>query len=303
MNNLDLQIQTTASDGKHSPTECVQMAKANGVHTIAITDHDTVAGVAEALRVGKELGVRVIPGIEMSVAEHGMHLLGLGIDIKNETLLAALKKFAEGRIWGAQQMTENLKKAGFVVEWEDVMREATGAVVARPHIAAAVMKRPENRGKLGGIERKGDFIERFLSNTSPSYVHRTQIGAGDAIALMHNTGGVIFWSHPPIPDFVGQCGELEQFLQELILLGLDGMELLNPAHGEDDVRCIEALVARYKLLASAGSDFHERYNPTGETWPRSASTVGDYPTYGRSTEGMVKALDGAVTLRRSAGAL
>ena len=294
MNLIDLQIQTTASDGKHTPAECVAMAKQNGVHTIAITDHDTVAGVAEAMAAGQELGVRVIPGIEMSVEDHGLHLLGYGIDTGYERLGSALKRFEEGRIAAAKDMVWNLQQAGFVVEWEDVLGQATGAVIARPHIAAAVLKRPENREKLGGITRKGDFIGAFLANDNPAYVHRRTISAADAIVLLHEAGGVSIWSHPPIPDFVGNCAGMGDFLKELVGYGLEGLELLSPSHTEADVACLEKLAGEHGLLVTAGSDFHEAYDPTDVPLPRPATTIGDYPTYGRSLEGILERLDRAI---------
>lgn len=298
MNTFDLQIQTTASDGKHTPAECVKMATTNGVATIAITDHDTVAGLAEAMAAGTELGVRVIPGIEITVEEHGMHLLGYGIDITHPRLLQATKKFEAGRIAAAKDMVANLQHAGFVVEWEDVLRETTSAVIARPHIAAAVLKRSENLEQLAGVTMKGEFIDRFLANDNPNYVHRKTISAAAAIALVHEAGGLAVWSHPPIPDFIGNCAGLGKFLRELVGYGLDGVELLNPSHAEEDVRCLERLAAEHGLLVTAGSDFHEASHLTGVPLPRPAETIGEYPTYGRLTEAMLERLDQAMTKRR-----
>lgn len=300
MNPIDLQIQTTASDGRHSPRECVRMAKDNGVMTMAITDHDTVAGVAEAVAAGKELDVRVIPGIEISIQEHGMHLLGLGINITNPTLLVALKQAAENRLAVSRQMVENFRQGGFAVDWEDVLREAEGsAVITRPHIVSAIMKRSENAAKLKGITTKHEFFESYFTDQSPFYVRGSTITPDEAITLTHRAGGVAVWSHPPIPDFVGNCGALEMFLKELIGHGLDGIELFGPSLTEADFRCLEELAGRYHLLITAGSDFHEARPPTEEPWPRSAATIGDYPTYGRSLDNILPALDAAMEKRRA----
>lgn len=301
---IDLQIQTTASDGKHAPAECVAMAHANGVHTIAITDHDTVAGVAEALAAGHELGVRVIPGIEISIQEHGMHLLGLGVDTGNEALGAAMARAAANRLAAARQMTENFRADGWAIEWEDVLREAAvAALVTRPHLVSAIMKRPENRGRLAGVATKHDFFEKFFQDTSPYYVRASTINPPDAIRLVREAGGVAVWSHPPIPDFAGDCAGLESFLKELIAHGLDGIELFGPFLTETDMACLETLAARYHLITTAGSDFHEAYHPAGTAWPRSASTVGEYPTFGRTldVEGMIAALDAVLARRRVTG--
>lgn len=298
MNLFDLQIQTTASDGKHTPREVVEMAKAQGVEAIAITDHDTVGGVGEALEAGAALGVRVIPGIEISVEERDSHILGYGIDIANEALLGELEEFRQGRIDGAKKMVENLQRAGFVVEWEDVLREATGEVVARPHVARAILARPENKEKLGPISTVRDFIVKFISNESPNYVRRTHISAKDAITLLRGAGGIAVWSHPAI-HFTDNYEGLEKFLKELVGWGIDGVEVFNPSHTEDDSELLEGLAKKYNLLRTAGSDFHEKgeYPADSVTGLHSARFVGDYETYGFSTDGIIQRLDEAAAKR------
>lgn len=301
MNTIDLQIQSTASDGKHSPQEIVKMAKEAGLSVIALTDHDTIGGVSEALLAGGEFGVRVIPGIELSVEEHGVHILGYGIDHRNEKLLSELEKFREQRISGAKKMIENLKSAGFVLEWEDVMREAAGGVVARPHLSRAVLNREENKEKLGGISTVHDFIEKYLGNDSPYYVKRAHISAKDAIALIHEAGGVAVWSHPAV-HFQGDYDRLESFLKELILWKINGVEVFTPSHSEDDTEFLLGLAEKYKLLKTAGSDFHEqglekKAAPTegGVVSLHSAVRVGDYETYGFPTEDIISRLDEAMS--------
>lgn len=294
MNTFDLQIQSTASDGKHAPAEIVRMATERRVTTIAMTDHDTVAGVAEAAAAGGESGVRVIPGIEMSVEEHGLHILGYGVDCANEKLLHNLEESKHGRIAGAQQMVENLQRSGFTVTWYDVLSQATGAVVARPHLARAVLAHPENRIKLGGVSTVHNFIETFLTDDSPDYVRRTHISAAGAIGLIRHAGGVAIWSHPAI-HFRGDPDGLERMLQQLIEWGIKGVEVFNPSHTEDDVEYLEGLVAKYSLLRTAGSDFHEaRPSARDSQGLHAAEFIGDYETYGFSTEGIVERLDEAI---------
>ena len=282
------------------------MAAEQKLRTIAITDHDTVDGVAEALNAGGEFGVRVIPGIEISVEDHDAHILGFGVDYKNSELLAYSEEAKKNRIEGAQKMVENLKNAGFVVEWRDVLKEAVGGIVARPHIVKAVLGRTENKRKLGGISTVYEFIEKFLGNDSPYYVKRQHISAHDAINLIHQATGVAVWSHPAVhfrpPDNAPTNFEsLEKFLEELRGRGLDGIEVFTPSHTEDDVEFILGLVEEHKLLKTAGSDFHEKGQekkavPTenGVVELRSAASVGDYPTYGFSTEGIIEKLDEAI---------
>lgn len=294
MNTFDLQIQSTASDGSHTPTEIVRMAAERGVMTIAMTDHDTVAGVAEAAAAGTEHNVRVIPGIEMSVEEHGLHILGYGINCANEKLLTALEESKQGRIAGGRQMVENLRQSGFTVTWEDVLAQATGAVVARPHLARAILARPENKGKLGGASTVHDFIDTFLTDDSPNYVRRTHISGRDAIGLIRSAGGVAVWSHPAI-HFRNDPDGLEQMLQQLIEWGIRGVEVFNPSHTEDDVEYLEGLATKYNLLRTAGSDFHEAHPSARDLQGlHAAEFIGDYDTYGFSTEGIIERLDEAM---------
>lgn len=297
MNTIDLQIQSTASDGKHSPRELVEMAKSNGLKAIALTDHDTIGGVEEALLAGRERGVRVIPGIEMSVEEHDAHILGYGLDYKNPALLKELEKFQQGRIEGAKKMVEKFKEAGFALDWEDVLREAKGTV-ARPHIVRAILKRPENKEKLGPVKTAHDFFEAYFQEGSPFFVKRTHISAKDAIALLRGAGGLAIWSHPAL-HFKNDYPGLEEFLQKLIGWGIDGIEVFNPSHTEDDVEFLQGLAIKYNLLRTAGSDFHTTENAqvVSDRGLRSAATVGDYNTFGFSTEDIMAVLDGAMARR------
>lgn len=273
------------------------MARERKLTVIALTDHDTVGGVPEAILSLEGTGVRVIPGIEMSAEERGIHVLGYGIDYESKALGEALRHIQEDRIIGARNMVENLQRQGFVLDWEDVEREAGSAAVTRPHLARAVMGREENRERVSGVRTAYEFIEAFLSNESPNYVPRAHISAADAIALLHQSGGVAVWSHPVVPEFRGgKYDALEEFLGQLIAWGIDGVEVFNPSHTEDDVEFLEALAKKYRLLRTAGSDFHEAQEapPTGSSGLHSARFLGDYETYGFSTDGMIEALDTAI---------
>ncbi|MFY9463355.1 MAG: PHP domain-containing protein [Candidatus Sungiibacteriota bacterium] len=298
-NIFDLQIQSTASDGRHAPAEIVGMARDLGLSVIALTDHDTVAGVDEALAAGQKHGVRVIPGIEISVEEYGAHILGYGIDHKNEELLKRLSQCARDRMEGAKQMVENLKAAGFMIEWDDVAAQATGDVVARPHLARAVLSRPENKEKLGSITTSHDFIEKYLTDENPIYVRRTHISARDAIALIHGAGGVAVWSHPAL-HFRSDPEGLEKFLQELIAWGIEGIEVFNPSQTEDDAEFLQGLAVKYRLLRTAGSDFHEAGDHTADPTSglHAARTLGDYEIHGFAIEDILPRLDDAIRQRQ-----
>lgn len=299
-NTFDLQIQSTASDGKHTPAEIVGMARDLGLPVIALTDHDTVTGVDEAMAAGVEQGIRVIPGIEISVEEHGAHLLGYGIDQREARLLDALEQSKQGRIEGAKKMVENLRVAGFAIDWDDVVAQATGAVVARPHVARAILGRAENRDKLAGITTSHDLIQKYLTDESPYYVRRSHISAADAIALIHGAGGVAVWSHPAL-HFRSDPDGLEQFLRELIAWGIEGVEVFNPSQTEDDAEFLQGLAIKYRLLRTAGSDFHEAGDHAAdpESGLHSARTLGDFETYGFSTDDILSRLDDAMRQKKS----
>lgn len=303
MNTFDLQIQSIASDGKHAPSEIVAMAAADGVSILSLTDHDTVAGVGEAVIKGEEAGVRVIPGIEMSVEEHNLHILGYGIDIRHPELLAALGDFKKSRIDGARKIVENLKaNEGLAIEWADVEKEAeNSSTVTRPHIVSAVMKKPENKKKLeaDGVRDKNGFFEKYLLDTGRNFVSRAHISARDAIALIHSARGVAVWSHPVIPDFTGgKYDELEKFLESLLSWELDGLEVFSASHSEDDAEFLYGLTEKYRVLKTGGSDFHERgEHPRRADGLHSADRIGDFETYGFPTGDITTRLFEAIARR------
>jgi len=303
MNLFDLQIQTTASDGRHSSREIVKMAYDLGVKTIAITDHDTIAGVEEALLVGGEYGIRVIPGVEMSVEENNSHILGFGVDFRNEKFLAVLDTLRQGRIESLKKLVENLKiNEGFIIEWEDVLKEAGGATtIASPHVVYAVLNRSENKEKLerDGVKQKFEFYKKYLSDSGPNHVKRSHTSATQAIDMIHGAGGVAVWSHPAL-HFQGDYEKLEELLKKMIAWKIDGVEVFNPSHTEDDVEFLESLVHKYNLLRTGGSDFHDAgTHVRSERGLHSADMLGDYDTYGFSTDDIIVKLDEAIMKQKA----
>lgn len=299
MNTFDLQTHSTASDGRLAPRDVVALAAEHSVSVLSLTDHDAVEGIDEAIDAGKKCGVRVIPGLELSVEEHDGHLLGYGIDPKHPGLSAALERFRSERIEGAKKMIENLRGAGFFVEWGDVMDQAGGASVTRPHIARAILGRHENRKKLGSIATSHDFIQAYLSNNSPHYVRRAHISSRDAIALIQKSSGVAVWAHPALHFRSGEGNarfdELEEFLRELIAAGLAGVEAFSPSHAKSDTEFLHRLCQKYNLLRTAGSDFHEAGPHAAHEWGlHSAERPGDYPTYGFPTDDILSRLERAI---------
>lgn len=297
MNKIDLQIQSSASDGKYSPKELVRMAHGLGLETIAITDHDTVEGVYDAVTEGRAEGVKVLPGIEMSchIMEHEIHILGFGLDIRNEVLLKNLKEFQEARLKKTEKIVDKLKEAGFDIEFEDVRKEAAGGTVARPHIALALLHNPKNAHLLRGCTTPHDVIEEFLVSGKPTYVERKNIEAKEAIGLIHGAGGVAVWSHPTV-SIRDDYKKTEEVLKAFISYDIDGLEAFHPDYSEDDCEFLNNLAGRYGLLRSAGSDYHREHEP--EEVSREGGSLASYQTYGFDISDIVPKLEAAIMNRQ-----
>jgi len=296
-NTIDLQIQSTASDGKYSPADLVMKAAALGLTTIAITDHDTVDGVLEAVTEGQKQGVRVIPGIEMSchAMEHEIHMLGFGVDRRNLELVGRLKEFQDERKKKAERIVEKLVGAGFKITMDDVKKEASGSTVARPHIALALLHNPENKEKLGSLNSPHDIIEEYLITGKTTYVDRKTIEAKEAIELIHGAGGVALWSHPVV-SVRDNYGRVEDVLKAFISYDIDGLEAFHPDYTEDDTEFLNTLAGKYGLLRSAGSDFH-REPPEGEK-TEGGGTLASYQTFGFDISDIISKLESAILKRQ-----
>lgn len=306
VNSVDLQIHSTASDGRLSPREVVAFSRERGLDVVSLTDHDTIAGLDEAADAAAGQGIRLIPGFEFSVRERGAHILGYGIDRQNLKLTKSLAEANSSRIEGARETVKNLQGTGFAVEWSDVEREAAGAsVIARPHIARAVLNRFENKKKLGSIATTHEFIQAYLRDDSPLYARREQISAQSAITLIHGALGVAVWAHPAVhfrnEDSVFLRDNFEQILRDLVSFGLDGIEVFTSAHGRSDAEYVRERGMRYGLFFTAGSDFHERgpHPREAKTGLHAAEFPGDYETHGFSTEDIVPRLEQAIERQKN----
>ena len=281
MNLIDLQIQSSVSDGKYSPRELVKMAHDMRLTTISITDHDAVQGVSEAINVGRELGVEVMSGIELSVDFHGklLHILGLGIDVEDATLNAMLAKAVQDREEGAIEMVRRLQEEGFSVTLEAVRSETHGGAIGRPHISEAVLKNPENREKLGSIRSMHEFIQAYLVEGKKTYVFREFPSAEKGIEVLHGAGGAAVWSHPAI--HYAAVDAIESDLKKLIAFGVDGVEAFHPMYGEDQTEYLLGKAKEYNLVVTAGSDFHREDD--GYHKKDGGGSLASYSTYGFST--------------------
>jgi predicted metal-dependent phosphoesterase TrpH len=240
---VDLHAHSTASDGSRSPTDVVTAAKAAGLSAIALTDHDTMAGIAEAIVAGQAAAVRVVPGVELSATDDDreVHLLGLHIHRAN-ALDDALRTFRDRRHARAEQIVAKLNELGVSITFDDVLARAGDAAIGRPHLARVLI--------AGGWARDSrEAFDRYLGAGRPAYVPKHRLSVGDAIALVHAGGGLAILAHP------GGDGRRDT-VERYVALGLDGLEVRHPGHSAEDINRLGALASFFKLVQSGGSDWH-----------------------------------------------
>lgn len=235
-------MHSTASDGSLPAGEVIEAAARARLEAVALTDHDTLAGVPEAAAAGARLGVRVVPGVELSAHDKGeVHMLGLHIS-RPEPLEARLVGFREARRTRAMRIVERLNELGVPVTMDDVMKHAGSGAVGRPHVARAIVS-------LGRARDQREAFDRWLGAGKPAYVEKEYLAMRDAIALVHQAGGIAVLAHPG-------ASATRARLEELRGLGLDGVEVRHPGHTAEDVARIGALAEHLELLPSGGSDWH-----------------------------------------------
>lgn len=254
MNFIDLHCHTTASDGRHSPTELVQMAAALGLRTIAITDHDSTEGVDEGLAAGRAAGVEVIPGVELScdVGEGELHMLGYFPDYHDAGFKAELARLREGRVNRAQAMAARLTDLGYPISFERVKELAGDGAIGRPHVAQALVE-------AGHVHNKGEAFDKLIGRNGPAYVERARLTPPDACRLIRSVGGLPVFAHPFI--VTGDSRKLqpvpvEESLPELVDAGLAGLEVYYPYYTPDLIDRLLSYARRYRLIVTGGSDFH-----------------------------------------------
>ncbi len=223
------------------------MARDAGLRTLAVTDHDTVAGVPEALEAGREFGVEVVPGIELSTTvERGeIHMVGLWVDHTSPELLDMTSRMQGGRDAAARQMVENLRAMGLEkLSWERVRELAGEASIGRPAIARAMLEQ-------GYIEKFEDaFTSEYLANGGKAYFARHKLLPEDAVRLIHKAGGVAVLAHPTFTH------DLPRALAKLRRAGLDGMEVYYTDYTPATRITLRKLAKVYGLLSGGGSDYH-----------------------------------------------
>jgi 3',5'-nucleoside bisphosphate phosphatase len=251
---IDLHVHSTASDGTMTPTEVVREAAGHGLQAIALTDHDTIAGLQEAIEAGMAAGLEVIPGCELSVdAPRGeLHILGLWVDPWSEVLTGALEDLRAKRHTRNEEIVRKLRSLGIPIAYDEVLEAAGGDSVGRPHIASVLVA----KGVVGSM---GSAFRSYLAAGRPGYVPKEKLTVGQALHLLRSDGATTVLAHPFSPGM--DESELRPLLEELKGMGLDGVEAYYSHHSERQTGFCLRLAIGLDLVVSGGSDFHGSVKP------------------------------------------
>jgi 3',5'-nucleoside bisphosphate phosphatase len=252
---IDLHMHSTCSDGTYSPSELVQRARSAGVTRMALTDHDTVAGLSEARAEAERQGIAFIGGLEISaeLQPGTMHILGYGFDEASPDLLDKLEYVQRARRERNPKIVEKLRGLGFELTMEEVAAKAGGTVVGRPHFAQVMVEK-------GYAKDTQEVFDKYLAKGKPAYLDKVRLSPEESVAAVRAAGGVAVLAHP-LQLRAKDDTELDAMVQSLACAGLQGMECYYRNHTEEDTRKFLALAKKYGLFATGGSDFHGTNRP------------------------------------------
>lgn len=254
MNIVDLHVHSTKSDGSCTPTQLVDYAVEKGLSAFALTDHDCVDGLDEAIAYAKDKNVEVIPGIELSTEYEGrdIHILGLYIDHKSQAFAAHIQEFIDSRIGRNLKLCENLRNAGIDITYEALLARFPDSVITRSHYARFLL---EN----GYIKSMKEAFDRYIGDRCPCFVPREKVTPFQAVKLILAADGIPVLAHPVLYRMSGH--KLEQLVQELKAAGLMGIEAVYSTYTPPEERDMRKLADKYNLLITGGSDFHGTHKP------------------------------------------
>jgi predicted metal-dependent phosphoesterase TrpH len=265
---FDLQSHSTNSDGALAATDVVERAADAGVELLALSDHDTISGVSEALAAGERLGVRVVPAVEISAIDGGaggagssdgreLHILGYNIDHTGALLTERLAEFLADRQQRTMRMAAALQEAGFELDQHQIdSRVAAGKPIGRPHLAEAVLAAPANATRLGeeGIEDIGSLIRGYLIEGRPAFRLREIPTVAQAVDAIHDAGGQAVWAHP-FWD-ISDADEVLSTIDRFKALGIDGVEAFYVTHDRQQTELLAERCDALGLLTTGSADFH-----------------------------------------------
>ncbi len=252
---IDLHSHTTASDGRAAPAELVRLARGQGIDVLAVTDHDTTEGLAEAAAEAPRVGLRLVPGIELSArfARREVHVLGIGIDPSDAPLQEKLARMRQVRRERVEKICAALGGLGVTLEPAAVLAEAMGKSVGRKHVARAMVK-------AGLVRNDQEAFDRYLEDGGPAHVPSSDLSPGEAAALLRAAGGFPVLAHP---HFLDGDEQVEAILDES---GIKGIEAHHRYERPGRALDFLALAARRGLLVTGGSDYHGDDNPRNGTF-------------------------------------
>lgn len=259
MSDIDLHTHTTASDGTFSPTELIDYAVSKGLSSIAITDHDTIAGIDEAIERAsyyekQGINIEVIPGIEFSTSMYNkdIHIVGLFIDYKGDYFQGRLNHFAASRTRRNVEMCRRLTEHGMPITYEELVAEFPLSSISRANVAALLLKK-------GYVKSIKEAFERFIGDHAPCYVPRKKLSPYRAIEIIRKAGGYPIFAHPMLTAL--SQSTMETLISTMTAFGLRGIEGVYSTYSQSDERQVRTWAAKYNLCISGGSDFHGKIKP------------------------------------------
>jgi len=250
MNIIDLHCHTTASDGIKTPSELIDFAIEKNVGILAITDHDTVSGLEEAVNYASGREFVLIPGIEFSIDYQGgsFHLVGLHVDHRYTPLIEKTLHLQDVRDKRIYRIIDDLEKHKIEIPVEDVLRESAGGAIGRPHVARVLVKH-------GYANNINEVFKKYLVKGKPGYVKKERIALEEAISLIKGAGGISIIAHPVSLNYKNMA-EFESILKKFVDAGVDGIEAYSSMHKNSEIDDFIELAAKYNLIVSGGSDYH-----------------------------------------------
>lgn len=254
--HVDLHCHSTASDGTLPPREVVRLARQSGLSALALTDHDTINGVADAADEAQALGLDFLPGIEVSCEfprPGTLHMLGYGVDPTSSTLRDLTKTLLAARGDRNPLIVEKLRELGFDVTMDDWREEAKGGVLGRPQLAAVLLRK-------GYVRSRQEAFDKYLGEGGAAYFDKERLPSRRAIAMIREAGGVAVLAHP-VQLRQENFPQVQTIVKHLADEGLSGVEVIHSDHDETWVRELERMADRFRLLKTGGSDFHGSNKP------------------------------------------
>lgn len=252
----DLHTHSTASDGQYAPAELARRAAGRGIQVLALTDHDSLGGLEEALEAGKDLGLFVLRGVELGAREYrSLHILGYGFSAAAPALRELCARMKRGRDERKFRIVDYLREKGVPVSLEEAEEIAGGDIIGRPHFAQAMVR----RGYVGSVR---EAFERYLDTADYARIERVKPSARTCVETIHAAGGRAALAHPYQVRL--EDGALDALTGELAGYGLDALECFYPRHTEAQTAFYLRLAEKYHLRVTGGSDFHgEAVKPDG----------------------------------------